>query len=156
MEKEAIKILMKEIPLLNELDDNEKDTMTLYLDYQKKPNESTIINEGEIGDSIIYIVSGEVKVSLHTPVGSNDPPLRMLGKGEVVGEMAILSSNNKRSATVTSVSDIELLVLSKKAYESIVLKYNKIAFKILKTITSNLCDRIKQQSDQLVFLRLFG
>jgi CRP-like cAMP-binding protein len=89
------------------------------------------------------------------PAGS-DSTLIMLGKGEVVGEMAILSSNNKRSATVTAVSEIKLLILSKKNYESLVENHNRIAFKILKSITANLCERIKQQSDQLVFLSLIG
>ena len=68
----------------------------------------------------------------------------------------MLSSHNKRSATVTALSEIELLMLSKKNYEILVEKHNKIAFKILKSITSNLCDRIKRQSNQVVFLRLFG
>jgi CRP-like cAMP-binding protein len=70
--------------------------------------------------------------------------------------MAILSGSNIRSATVTSLSEMELLILSKKNYEYLVEKHNKIAFKILKSITSNLCERIKRQSDQVVFLRLFG
>ena len=154
MDKEGIKTLMKEIPLLNKLDDKEIDLMAPYLDYRKEFDDSIIIKEGEIGDSLFYIVSGEVKVSVHTPVGSD--PLIMLGKGEVIGELSIMSLNNKRSATVTSVSEIELLILSKKNYESLVEKHNRIAFKILESITSNLCERIKQQSNQLVFLRLFG
>ena len=155
MDKEGIKTLMKEIPRLSELDEKEIDLMAPYLDYRQEPDKSIIIKEGEIGDNIFYIVSGEANVSVHLPAGS-DSTLIMLGKGEVVGEMAILSSNNKRSATVTSVSEIELLILSKKNYESLVENHNKIAFKILKSITSNLCERIKQQSDQLVFLSLFG
>ena len=155
MDKEGIKTLMKEIPRLSELDEKEIDLMAPYLDYRQAPDKSIIIKEGEIGDNIFYIVSGEANVSVQLPAGS-DSTLIMLGKGEVVGEMAILSSNNKRSATVTSISEIELLILSKKNYESLVEKHNRIAFKILKSITTNLSERIKQQSDQLVFLSLLG
>ncbi len=90
MDKEGIKTLMKEIPRLNELDEKEIDLMAPYLDYRQEPAESIIIKEGEIGDNIFYIVSGEANVSVHLPAGS-DSTLIMLGKGEVVGEMAILS-----------------------------------------------------------------
>jgi CRP/FNR family cyclic AMP-dependent transcriptional regulator len=155
MDKDGIKTLMKEIPRFNELDEKEIDLMASYLDYRQEPDESVIIKEGEIGDNIFYIVSGEAKVSVQLPAGS-DSTLIMLGKGEVVGEMAILSLNNKRSASVTSVSEIELLILSKKNYERLVETHNRIAFKILESITSSLCERIKQQSDQLVFLSLIG
>ena len=155
MDKEGIKRLMKQIPRFNELDANEIDLMAPYLDYRQEPDKSIIVEEGEIGNDIFYIVSGEAKVSVRLPAGS-DSTLIMLGKGEVVGEMAVLGLDNKRSATVTSVSEIELLILSKENYESLVEQHNRIAFKILKSITSNLCERIKHQSDQLVFLSLFG
>jgi len=155
MDIEGIKTLMKKIPLLYELDDKEIDLMAHYLEYRKEPDESIIMKEGETGASLFYIVSGEAKVSVHTPVDS-ELPFVILGKGEVMGEMAILSVSNIRSATVTSISEMELLILSKKNYEHLVEKHNKIAFKILKSITSNLCERIKRQSDQIVSLRLFG
>ena len=155
MEIEGIKTLMKKIPLLDELDDKEIDSMVHYMEYRKEPEESIIMKEGETGDSLFYIVSGEAKVSIHAQADSK-LPFVLLGDGEVIGEMAIMSVSNIRSATVTSNSEMELLMLSKKNYESLVEKNNKIAFKILKKITSNLCERIKRQSDQIVFLRLFG
>lgn len=155
MDKEGIKTLMKGIPLLYELDQKEIDLMAHYLEYRKEPEGSIIIKEGETADSLFFIVSGEVEVSVQTPVDS-EPLVAPIGKGEVVGEMAMLSSHNIRSATVTAISEIELLTLSKNNYETLVEKHNKIAFKILKSITSNLCERIKRQSDQVVFLRLFG
>lgn len=103
MDKEGIKTLMKKIPLLNELDDKEIDLMAPYLDYRKEPDDSTIIKEGEKGDSLFFIVSGEVEVFVHASVDS-EPLVNPIGNGEVVGEMAMLSSNNIRSATVTSIS----------------------------------------------------
>ncbi len=155
MDIEGIKILMKKIPLLYELDDKEIDLMAHYLEYRKEPDESIIIEEGETGTSLFYIVSGEVKVSVHASVDS-ELPFVIFGKGDVVGEMAILSESNIRSATVTSLSEMELLILSKNNYEYLIDKHNKIAFKILKSIASSLCERIKRQSDQVLFLRLFG
>ncbi len=155
MDKEGIKTLIEGIPLFDELDQKEIDLMAHYLEYRKEPEGSIIIKEGETGDSLFFIVSGEVEVFVHTPADP-EPLINSIGKGEVVGEMAMLSSDNIRSATVNALSEIKLLILRKNNYEIIVEKHNKIAFKILKSITSNLCERIKQQSDQVVFLRLFG
>ena len=155
MDKEGIKSLMKTIPRFDPLDAKEIDLMAPYLEYRQAPDDSIIITEGEIGDNIFYIVSGEAKVSVRLPAGS-DSTLVMLGKGEVVGEMAVLGLDNKRSATVASVSEIELLILSRENYESLVEQHIGMAFKILKSITSNLCERIKHQSDQLVLFSIFG
>ena len=92
---------------------------------------------------------------MHTPVES-EPPLVQLGKGEVLCEMAIMGLNNIGSATVTTLSEVELLILSKENYENLIVNHNKLAFKILKSITSNLCERIKGKSKKIVFLHLFG
>lgn len=155
MGKEGIKILMREIPLSNDLDHIKMNLMAHYLEYRKEPEGSVIIKEGETsGATLYYIVSGEVEISIKAPVESQ-LPLVHREKGQVIGEMAFSGLSNTRMATVVAPSEIELLILSKDNYERLIEKEIKTAFKVLKNITTNLCQRIKEQSESIVIWRLF-
>ena len=74
MDKDGIKTLMKEISRFDELDAKEIDLMAAYLEYRQEPDDSIIIKEGEIGDNIFYIVSGEAKVSVRLPLTCANHP----------------------------------------------------------------------------------
>lgn len=61
-----------------------------------------IFEEGDLGDMIYAIQSGEVQV-IH-----NGQVLATLGEGELVGEMALID-NMPRSATVIALTDVRLV-----------------------------------------------
>ena len=64
-----------------------------------------LMREGEPGDALFVIASGEVLIS------RNEQVLARLGVGEVIGEMSILDSE-RRSADAIAHSDVRLLRLS--------------------------------------------
>lgn len=70
-----------------------------------------ILKKGTIGTSMFFIVSGEVEVDL--PTG----PVR-LGRGDYFGEIALIYTK-PRSATVTTVTSSQFLVLSCDDFEDV-------------------------------------
>lgn len=72
--------------------------------------------EGDPADGCYAIASGSMRVSRFSSEGS-ETVLAMLGKGEIVGEMSLFG-NAARSATVTALSDTDLLRLPKDAFLS--------------------------------------
>lgn len=155
MDKEGIKTLMSEIPLFDELDHEEINLLADYLEYKKENKGSLIINEGEEDCTLYYICRGEVEVCVCT-ASTSESPLVQRRKGETIGEMALFGLSNIRSASVVALSVTELLLLSKNNYENLIEKYPKIAFKIQKNIMTNLCRRIKELSDEVMYARLIG
>lgn len=155
MEKEGIKTLMNEIPVFEGLYSDEIDLLAGFLEHKKERKGSVLINEGEIDSILYYIVKGEAEVCVNTPT-KFETPLVKRRRGETVGEMAVLGLSDVRSATVVALSEIELLILTKENYEKLIEKDVKTAFKILKGITTNLCKRIKELSDEVAFSRLIG
>ncbi len=155
MDKEGIKTLMSGISLFKELDNEEVNLLANHMEYKKEAKGSIIINQGEVESTLYYIVSGEVEVCVHTPSAS-ESPLVQRRKGETIGEMALFGLNNVRSASVVAFSVTELLSLSKNNYEQLTEKYPKIALKIQKSVIINLCRRIKELSDEVVYSRLIG
>ena len=75
---------------------------------------TVIIREGEVQDSIFFVLQGLLGVQV-SAIGSQ--PLRLLGPGEVVGEMSYLEKE-PANANVVAVESSLLLVISKKKLEA--------------------------------------
>jgi NADH dehydrogenase len=81
-----------------------------------EPNE-IIFREGDRGDRLYVLVDGEVEVTQHVP-GRGDLPLRQLGPGECFGEIALVS-DRPRSATVRSLTSVNVLALDRDAFQAL-------------------------------------
>lgn len=93
---------LREIPLLSTLSDQ---TLTVLVDYFTTADfrsGQSIVREGDVGYTFFVIRSGHVDVTQGTET------LRMLNPGDFFGEIAIKSSDGKRSATVTARDDVEV------------------------------------------------
>ena len=72
---------------------------------------STIIREGDTGDSAYLIVSGRCEASCGAP--GSEEVLAQMGPGEVFGELALVL-DEPRAATVKALDAVTVLVLDKK------------------------------------------
>jgi predicted acylesterase/phospholipase RssA/CRP-like cAMP-binding protein len=79
----------------------------------------TLFREGEAGDALYVLIKGRLRVLVAGPAG--DTLVAEIGRGEVVGEMALLTGA-PRSATVVAVRDSQLVRLSQAAFERIATK----------------------------------
>ena len=77
-----------------------------------------LFREGDAGDALYVVVTGRLRV-LVSGTSGEDIALAEVGRGEVVGEMALLTGD-PRSATVVAVRDSRLVRLSRAAFERIV------------------------------------
>jgi CRP-like cAMP-binding protein len=82
------------------------------------------------------IVSGEVSVS---QLGEDGCALELarLGEGDYVGEMALFD-DAPRSATVTTLGEVHLLMLHKREFEETVREYPQVALQICKELSRRL------------------
>jgi NTE family protein len=79
-----------------------------------------IFRQGDAGDGLYLVVSGRLRVSV-AGEGPGDGPDRMLydlGRGAIVGEMALLT-DRPRAATVHAVRDSDLLLLRVSSFTSL-------------------------------------
>ena len=74
-----------------------------------------IIREGDTGDSLFILMSGELQVAIRLPTGTQRP-VADLTSGSFVGEGALLTGDH-RSASVIAITDATLLELSRSAFE---------------------------------------
>ena len=72
------------------------------------------MREGEAGEAAYVVTEGRCEVSQERPSGKQ--VLRILETGDVFGETALLSEQ-PRTATVTAIEDVTVMVVTADAFE---------------------------------------
>ena len=67
----------------------------------------TLMSEGDFGHSLFLVESGSADVLVH------DEKVREVGPGDVIGEVAVLSSG-RRTASVVATSPVKVIALFKR------------------------------------------
>jgi CRP-like cAMP-binding protein len=91
--------------------------------------------EGETGEEMYVIQSGTVQVSKR--IGDEERPIATLGRGEFLGEMAILNGK-PRTASALVVEDARCLVIDGKTLETMISKNPEIAMRLIKKLAKRL------------------
>jgi len=109
------------------------------------PDGAFVFRQGDAGHCMYVVQEGAVEVSTHGDAG--EVPLRVLGKGEIFGEMSLFD-RSPRSATVRAKGEARLLTLEKEGFLRRVHEDPSLAFNILRTMSR----RIRELSDELARL----
>lgn len=72
----------------------------------------TILRQGDLGQEFFIIAQGQTSVTMHQADESDAQQVNELGPGDFFGELALLT-NAPRSATVTALTPVQCLVLSR-------------------------------------------
>jgi CRP-like cAMP-binding protein len=86
-----------------------------------------ILEEGTRGDSFFLIDRGEVRVVRR--LGGTPREIARLVEGECFGEMAMLTGQD-RTATVTAVTDVDVLMIDKAGFQDILAANPNVAVDI--------------------------
>jgi CRP/FNR family transcriptional regulator, cyclic AMP receptor protein len=112
---------------------------------------TSICAKGDPGTSLFAIGSGTVRISVPSVEGK-DAVFDVLGKGSIVGEIALLDGN-PRTADVTAVSDCELYVIERRDFLPLMREEPEIALRLIEILCSRL-RRTTEQAEEVMFLDL--
>jgi NTE family protein len=93
-----------------------------------------IMRDGDTADSLFIVASGRVEV---IDEGPPEALIRVLGRGDVVGELALLSEDI-RSASVRARRDTELLGLGRAAFEALIQEAPSFALGLTRAMGAQL------------------
>ena len=103
------KLAIQNVDLFEALTEEERALVASNVRQQIYSAGERLVRQGEEGHTFYIIRSGAVRVTVLA--GGQDSELKRLGPGDFFGEMSLLTGE-KRSATVTAVTDTHVLVLS--------------------------------------------
>ncbi len=134
--------MLARMPLFRPLNDREILRVLQVTDVAAFKNGERIINEGETGEELYIVLSGQVKVS------RGGAELATFNPGDHFGEMALVRSQ-PRSATVTSDGQSELMLIRRTEFFEILRKEHQLAVKLLWQFLGVLADRLAETSREL-------
>jgi len=108
----------------------------------------TIIREGEDGDFMLLITSGEVDI-LKRGVHFEQTHLTTVGAGTTVGEMSMIDGE-PRFATCRTAQPTTFAVLTRDDLAKIVREQPHLAAKLLLKVASMLSARLRQTSSKVI------
>ncbi len=150
MEKAAF---LKKVPIFSKISENELDEMNKITGTKRFNKRDIVFSEGEQGESMFIIISGMIKV-FKTSTGGQVKTLDILGKGDFLGEMAILEKEI-RSATASAAEDTEVIVLKKRIFEKHVKNNPVVSIKVMRALCARL-RKADREIEALSFQNVLG
>ncbi|RIK31563.1 MAG: histidine kinase [Anaerolineae bacterium] len=110
-----------------------------------------LMKQGDVGDAAYVVVKGEFEVSKQS--GQSLIKIDVRNPGDVLGEMALLSSS-PRSASVVAVTDCEVLRISPEAFENLLSTSSTATLAVLHWVMNRLSqnDALLHQQERMAAL----
>ena len=129
----SLKSILRSIPLFNNLSDDDLDLIATRLHKETYAKGSVIFREGELGDSMYLVESGQVAV-----VGeATGETIALLGPGSFAGETSLILAQ-PRTATLQVVIDAHLWVLNQKDFNELIISRPAMALEMLREVSQRL------------------
>lgn len=113
------------VPLFRELAEADLDLILPHLDWMLVPGGHVVCRQGDEGDRLYLVASGRLAILRELPNGE-DVLLSHVGRGESVGEVAVLTGN-PRSATVRALRDTVVACLDRPGLVLLLEEHPRIA-----------------------------
>ncbi len=145
--------VLKRLPIFKNLGQAELTSLAERAIRKRFPKDSIIVQEDDVGDSLMVILTGRVKVVLNSEEGK-EIILSILKDGDFFGEMSLLDGE-PRSATVIAMEDSTFLVIQRNDFLYQIEKNPSIA----KAILSEMSQRMRRADERignLILLDVYG
>jgi CRP/FNR family transcriptional regulator len=133
---------LAQVPLFRDLSPREVQLLGATCREREYPAGATLMRQGETGVGLYIITAGSVRVTTQSATGE-ERELGRLGRGEVLGEMALLD-DLPRSATVTALEATRALVLPVWDFRAALRESPDMGIKLLAVLSRRL-----RQAEQL-------
>lgn len=134
--------ILKRIPIFSHLNYHELVKVVGLTQLGSANEGQKIISEGEHGDELYVVLAGEVDVL------KGDQVIVQLKAGAHIGEMALVD-NAPRSASVVATSKVNLLIMRRDEFFSLIRAEPVIATKLLWSFVQVMSGRLRETSEQL-------
>jgi CRP-like cAMP-binding protein len=129
--KDRKRELIKAVPLFARCSNKELDRLSAELDEIEMPSGKVLARQGEPGREFIVLVDGTAEVT------KDGRRINLLGSGDFLGEIALISGG-PRTATVTTTSDSDLLILTARSFARVIKEMPSVQASVLKALSERL------------------
>ncbi len=123
---------LEEVELLAGLSKAELSKLAAAAGERRYAAAERIVRQGDAGNEFFIVVSGEVRTTVRREDGRG-ADLGKFGPGFFFGEMSLLTGEPRR-ATITAVTDANVIAIGKNVFQEIIAAHPKVAEKLSRAI----------------------
>ena len=149
MENYSVFVLnvLKGLEIFSDVDDHSIRNLSNLFEERIYSQDEVIIEEGAIGNSMMIITSGQVRVS-QTQGPDMEEALIVLKEGDVFGEMALIE-DLPRSATIIAHTNVIIFEISRNHFINYISKDSENGLKIMIKLAKILSSRLRETDNKL-------
>ncbi|HNQ79435.1 MAG TPA: cyclic nucleotide-binding domain-containing protein [Acidobacteriota bacterium] len=145
---EKIEIL-KQMVLFHDLDSLELIQLSKLVTHKKYEKGDMVLAEGDMGDSLFVVKNGQFRAFVIR--NGVEQQLATFNVGDSFGEMSLIDKQ-PRSASISALSDGELLEFTKESFETIMGYTQKLQIKLLQNLVNDVSLKLRRTNDRLLHL----
>ena len=120
------------VPLFNGLSEEGLARLAEQTWSRRYPEGQVLTSEGDPGDSLLIVETGEVRISRYTPSGQ-EIVLAVVEAPDAIGELALIDGA-ARSATVTAQSPVQIRVVPRAAFLQFLESDPQAMMRVMRTV----------------------
>ena len=153
--------LLSEFSIFNGLSEDQISKFIVSIKLNTVKEGDNIIKEGDDGDSLILLFDGEVSITKaltlmtnKTEVDTREKEMTRLSSSihPIFGEMSLFDEHDKRTATITSLSNCEIGILQSSAFFKICDDDPHIGNIVMRNIARQLAKNLQKTNGQVLKL----
>lgn len=115
-----------------------------HMECYAAPKGATILQEGQEGDFLIFILTGQVNVVKATASGQQEV-VTQVGPGGFLGEMSLIDGKHRFASCITT-TPTDLAVLSREDLTNILADYPQTGNKLLMLLLQIVTERLREST----------
>ncbi len=139
---DRIQHILSELPFFEYFSGKELEIFSNNLSLRSFPENSVLFQEGDIGEYLFFVVTGQVEVKIQSQK-SSQLVMAKFGPGSSIGEMSLID-DYPRSATIMVSEPSELLLLSRKRLQVLCEESPTTGLKFMHGLVKTLSHRLRQ------------
>jgi CRP-like cAMP-binding protein len=132
-------------PFLSQLGHQDADALLALVRRRKVARDEPILRAGSAGDEVVVVLAGRVKLVAYG-ADRREVVLALRGPGELIGEMAALSSQ-RRTADAIAVDDVEIGLLAAQELSGFLREHPDASFVLIRMLVSRLAEATRDVVD---------
>ncbi len=142
---DEIKRLLKQINLFRGLTDSQLGRMAQITRFEEYAADDVIFEQGEAGDKMYIIQSGQVEVQVKDHSGILNSVL-IMGEGQVFGEMALLDQGMRSASVVALQPTARVYAISGADFKALCQEDTAVGYVMMRNIALDLSFKIRHQN----------
>jgi CRP-like cAMP-binding protein len=135
-------LFLRRVPLFAVLSPADLKQVAAIAEEEIFPDGDVIVYQGEQGDAMFVIVSGDVRVCVERD--GKDTEIARRKPGEYVGELAIIN-REPRNATLIASGDVRVLCIDQKSFEGLIRERPEVSLFIIQELSRRLREAMEKK-----------